>query len=460
MLCRGQRPLVTIVAPLVVLVFILFRFRDHKKLIANHQNSELTFQPSGQALDVGRVQDQSEPSSYEYVSSGEAYRTVFSASTADQKYFLLDFGQYASNPNIIAHPTLEDTWMIVAQQEMKEVRNYLWWAEIACNASFEEGVLSCIEDPVILPISPTSGLNCNGKLKYFGDSVGPHDARVFYGPKAPYVIYGSNSVYTCFGQWMLDLRPLVSLVFERDIGREVKEPTELQRPFPWSLVEKNWFVFWDKDGQIYTHYDVWPKRVFAQLEYNGRAGENLASRAAAKDDKCMAKYMPKVSKAIDPIELTPLETIHQATNSLSITLCKRSDPSCVADDSNTFIFMIFQHKTYLWSHSVYEPYAMLFRQTAPFEVHAISTKPIWIHGRGGPGAGKKPATLTPANIAVWAQTEMFYVTSLSWKGQGQRYHGYIDDVLFVAFGIEDEKSAAIDLVAGDLLQDLGFCYTY
>jgi hypothetical protein len=54
---------------------------------------------------------------------------------------------------------------------------------------------------------------------------------------------------------------------------------------------------------------------------------------------------------------------------------------------------------------------------------------------------------------------MFYVTSLSWKGQGQRYHGYIDDVLFVAFGIEDEKSAAIDLVAGDLLQDLGFCYT-
>jgi hypothetical protein len=258
---------------------------------------------------------------------------------------------------------------------------------------------------------------------------------------------------------MLELKLLADAGFERDLGKEVREPIELQRPWPWSLVEKNWFVFWDKDGQIYAHYDVWPKRVFAQLEYNGTVGKDLGPLASFKDDKCMAKYMPKVSNAIDPIELTPLETIHQATNSLSITLCKRSDPSCQVNDSNTFIFTMFQHKTYLWSHSVYEPHAMLFRQTAPFEIHGISKKPIWIHGRGGPGAGKKPKTLTAKNIAAWAQTEMFYVTSLSWKGQGQKYHGYIDDMLFMAFGIEDEKSGAIDVVASDLLQDIGYCHT-
>ena len=457
MLCRGQKPLVTIVVPIVVLIFILFRFRDHEKLLANHQNSELTFQPSGQTQDLDLVQDQSEPSSYEYASTDDGYRTVFSVSTADRKYFVLDFGQYSSNPNIIAHPTLQDTWVIVAQKEMKEVRNYLWWSEIACNATFERGVLACIDEVIILPISPTAGLNCNGKLKYFGDSVGPHDARVFYGPKAPHVIYGSNSVYTCFGQWLIDLRVLADAGFERDGRKEVREPTELQRPWPWSLVEKNWFVFWDKDGQIYLHYDVWPKRVFAKLAHDGTAGKDLAPLASTRDDICMNKYMPKVSKAVDPVEKTPLETIHQATNSLSITLCKRSDPSCEMEDSNTFILTIFQHKTYLWSHSVYEPYAMLFRRAAPFELHGISKKPFWIHGRGGPGAGKKPKTLTKENIAVWAQTEMFYVTSLSWKGQGQKYHGYIDDVLFLAFGIEDEKSAAIDVVAGDLLQDIGFC---
>ena len=459
MLFRGLRPLTPIIALVLLLTFILISIQDKEKLIAYHQNSELTFQQSNQALDV-RIQDQSDPTGIDFSSSNDGYRTVFSSSTADSKYFLLDFGQSALNPNIIAHPTLNDTWIMIAQQQMKRVRNYLWWAEIACSATMQDGILSCIDEPVILPIAPTAGLHCNGELKYFGDNVGPHDARVFYGPKTPYTIYGSNSAYTCFGQWMQGFKALLDLGFQRDSGWDMKNGLELHRPFPWSQVEKNWFIFWDKDDQLYVHYEVWPKRVFAKLksQHDGTVGEDIAPRAATNDDLCMAKYMPKVSRSLNPIDLTPVETIHQATNSLSITLCKRSDADCVADDSNTFILIIFQHKTHIWSHSVYEPFVMLFKRTAPFEIHAVSTTPMWIYGRGGPGTGKKPSSLTPDNIAAWAQTEMFYVTSMSWKSSGQQYHGYIDDILFLAFGIEDEKSAAIDLVAGDLLQDLGFCH--
>ena len=51
------------------------------------------------------------------------------------------------------------------------------------------------------------------------------------------------------------------------------------------------------------------------------------------------------------------------------------------------------------------------------------------------------------------------MTSLSWNTHGQKYHGYSDDVLFIAFGIEDSKTAAIDIVAGELLMDLGLCST-
>ena len=40
-------------------------------------------------------------------------------------------------------------------------------------------------------------------------SIGPHDARVFYGPEAPFTVYGSNSGFTCFGQWIQDIRVLV-----------------------------------------------------------------------------------------------------------------------------------------------------------------------------------------------------------------------------------------------------------
>ncbi|ODH36263.1 hypothetical protein ACO22_02787 [Paracoccidioides brasiliensis] len=40
---------------------------------------------------------------------------------------------------------------------------------------------------------------------------------------------------------------------------------------------------------------------------------------------------------------------------------------------------------------------------------------------------------------------------------GHRYHGYIDNVLIIGFGIEDFKTAGIDVVASNILLDLGIC---
>jgi hypothetical protein len=55
------------------------------------------------------------------------------------------------------------------------------------------------------------------------------------------------------------------------------------------------------------------------------------------------------------------------------------------------------------------------------------------------------------------QTQFFYITSMSWKAHDQKYHGYIDDVIFVLFGIEDASTGGIDVVAGDLLKGLRVC---
>lgn len=465
MVFRGQKILVKLVCPLFILIFILIGIRDNGEGSINHPNSDITLRRDDQLQHKDLLGDSND--GFEglqnvlegptYASIHESHRAVFSISTADGKYFPIDFGQYATNPSIIPHPQLKNTWIIVAQRETTAIRSYMWFTELACNATFQSGELRCVDDPIILPIPPSAGLNCKGPLKYFADSVGPHDARVFYGPKAPQVTYGSNSAYTCFGQWMQDLRTLANSGFERIAGKEFMSPTELQRPLPYRPIEKNWFLFWDKDEQIYVHYDLWPNRGFVQLNYDGTIGPDLGPSAIKSDSKCMAKYMPPVSQELDPLDRTPLESVNQATNSLSITLCKRREPWCIPDNSNTFIMTIFQHKTYKWSHSVYEPYAMLFRQTAPFEIHAISTKSTWIHGRGGPGTGRKPDTLPAESIALWSQTEMFDITSLSWKNQGQKYHGYIDDIVFIAFGIENSKSAGIDVFAGDLLADLGLC---
>lgn len=379
------------------------------------------------------------------------HREVWSVSTSKGKYFAIDFKDYpAYNPNIIPHPTKHDTWIMVAQQEKSRVKEDInVFTELVCNAKFEKDRLVCTSKPVFLPVKPTVGGHCEGDLTWFNFNAGPHDARVFYGPEAPYIVYGSNSAFTCFGQWIQDFRTLGD-----DFGLEAltanffKEGTELQRPEPYGKVEKNWFVFWDVHGQPYAHYDVAPKRSFAQLSADGSVGPDLAPAVADKDDACLAKYMPKLAEQ--------LESIHQSTNSLLVTLCKRSDPSCHQTDSNTFIMTVFQHKRYYYFHSVYEPYVMLFKQSAPFELHSISQKPFWIGGRD---------QFTPkSGNNLWKgmehppdQSEMFYVTSLSWKAHGQKYHGYLDDVLFVTFGIEDSRPGGIDILAGDVLADLGVC---
>jgi len=422
-----------LVAPVLILI-LLFIFRDS------------SWAPPG----LGRPH--SNALSYNsYLSIQDTHHEIFSVSTRDKKFFQIDFGdQKGINPNIIPHPVFNDTWIVVAQLHKKlEVPNSVWFAELTCNAVFKNGVLSCLRSPAILPIAATEGDKCND---HFGMSVGPHDARVFHGPKAPYAIYGSVSQYTCFGQWIQDFRLLVDWGFEMFERGKFRHATEIQRPAPYGVVEKNYFLFWDKDDKIYAHYDIWPKRVFSKLENDGSIGLNLAP-AATSDERCLAMYMPEV--APPPTQ----ESIHQATNSLSITLCKRSDPSCKANDSNTFLFTMFQHKVFKKLHSVYEPYVMVFKQQAPFEIHGISSRPIWIHGRGLPGQGMRPEFISDAEFKVWDQTEMFYITSISWKTQGMRYHGYIDDVLFVGFGIEDRDTGGIDVLAGDLLGDLALCNT-
>jgi len=448
MLIKGSKRLVLFVCSLFGLIIIILQFYDENWIASVDLWTKFTFSADGKPSQgfLSKVNLDNGSGAIEKAVA-ETHRIVYSVSTANKMYFPIKFGQQeAMNPNIIPHPTLNDTWIIVAQKWKSAVDNSVWMSELVCDAVFKDDTLACVSPPEILPIAATEGDKCVGDLGYFALNIGPHDARVFYGPSIPYVIYGSNSMMTCFGQWIQDFRMLKDWSYEPFKKEEFRRATELQRPLPYRPIEKNWFVFWDKHDQIYAHYDIVPNRVFAKLEYDGSVGQDLSVFTAASDSKCMAKYLPHVGPQ--------LESIHQSTNSLSITLCNRSDPLCSPNDANTFILTIFQHKSYYAFHSVYEPYVMLFQRTAPFEIYGMSTKPFWIHGRG---KAKTPDAFSGEDARKWNQTEMFYVVSVSWKMHGKKYHGYADDVLFVSFGIEDEKTAGIDVVAGDLLADLGLC---
>ncbi|KAH6724764.1 hypothetical protein DL95DRAFT_379991 [Leptodontidium sp. 2 PMI_412] len=437
---------------LALIVFLCTLIYFHKQLVALPLPRIQS--PLGTTSTIGNPSNVDTPLNED---GTKTHTEVYSVSTKDRKYFHVQFGGHktAANTNIIPHPYWNDTFIIVAQKPPSKIPHTVWFAELVCNAQFnpKNGILECIEPPAILPIAATAGDRCKGgKIDYFNNLVGPHDARVFYGPKNPYVIYGSNGIQTaCLAQWMEDFRLLVDWGVEAYEETKFRVGTELHRPEgKYMDMEKNFFAFWDKDGNMYTHYDIHPKRVFAKVEYDGTVGPDLAPLAEPLDSKCMAARMPK-------LENTKQENLHQATNSLSITMCKRADPNCKAEESNTFVFILFQYKSYFEYHGQYEPYVMIFSQQPPFQILGISNKPIWIYGRGGPGTGKKLKDMGEKAEARWKQTEMLYVTSMSWKERGRKYHGFLDDVLFIGFGIEDEVAGGIDIVAGDLFADMGSC---
>ncbi|TLD33149.1 hypothetical protein PspLS_01109 [Pyricularia sp. CBS 133598] len=389
-------------------------------------------------------------------------------------------GRTAINPNVLPHPTRPDAYVMVAQEHPPPPDSFGRFTELTCDAAVNgRGELACVTFPVALAIEPTNtkGNACDDPekpaLELLQINQGPHDARVFFGPRGenPLVSYGSNSGFTCFGQWVQDFRVVSRWGEQLDGGQAVVAPvdktltladqlfargTEMQRPFGhrYSPVEKNFFLFWDRDGVMHAHHDMHPTRVLGRLNADGSVGRDLGPDTAAADGACLAHYLPvleRVSFLSGPGDED--DSVHQSTNSLSVTMCKRADAGCKPGPGNTFIATVVQHKRYRGFRSSYEAYMVLFRQEAPFALHAVSRRPLWISGRR---RAVVPASVDGGGAAV-ERTEMFYITSLNWMRRGQGYHGYLDDVILAGFGIEDERPAVLDVRAEDLFQDLGLC---
>ena len=369
------------------------------------------------------------------------YREIFSNATWNREYIPIFYqGANVINPSIIPHPTEYYFWVVIAEHVRSHDHDDVV-EQISCTAVFYEGSLLCVTGFTVLPVTASIQGNCGREPMSLSSLHGPRNARVFYGPDAPYVLYGSQSQYGCIGMWLQDARSLLEpFYFENFVDPQMfKTATEVRRPRPPMPEERNFFLFWDNDGQAYVHYDVFPQRYFARLGTDGTVADDLAVEIEVADQKCMAKYMPQISNAHDSLQ--------QATNSLSITLCNRVDPGCTPDDSNTFIVHIFHLNTTYAGHVVYEPFTVLFHRIAPFAIHAISQRPLWIHGR---------KTLNSSDH-LDGSSERIYITSVNWKSHTQKYHGYLDDLLFLGIGIEDSHPGAMDVAAGDLLQDLAFC---
>lgn len=378
------------------------------------------------------------------------HNVLWSKMTSDKKWFSIDFlDEGGFNPSIIPHPQKENTWIAIAQRNKALDPSDIWNVELVCEVEFKNDNFTCTHSPKILPIASTVSDKCTGDYDYMNRMMGPHDGRLFHGPTKPYIMYISQHRHTCLGPWLHDFRRLFDYSTTAVTNRKQPFfwPTQLERPTEYGRQEKNWFLFWDTDNTMYVHNDIVPKRVFAKLNPDGTVGKDLAPVADAKDAKCLKDHLPKLRD-------NGLEWLHQSTNSLAITLCKRADPNCKKTDDNTFNMIIIQKKTFYW-HGVYSPFLLLFRRTAPFEIYGISSKPFWYNGRGVPMGHwtERPGDIgKPQN-----QSEMVFTTAINWKQQGLGYHGYLDDDVIITFGMEDRRAGGIDVTAEDLMQDLALC---
>ena len=378
------------------------------------------------------------------------YRELFSLTTKSRMFyrvFFEGFGTY--DASLIPDPLRYDIWIVVAHAgpDAKQPNSRL----IVCGAGMLDEALLCADRPVAIPIGVSAPGNCGNDLAHFNADLGPRNGRISFGPSGPYILYNLQSATNCMGIWLQDARMLLDLFrIEQPLARNFTTAVELRRPVAPKRVEKNFFLFWDKDNMPYVHSNLWPRRSFARLDVDGTLGNDLAPEAARRDQVCMAKHMPYV--------VSRHETVRQASNALAITLCKRADATCRPTDGNTYNMHIFHHRLHYDGHPVYEPYVLLFQRTAPFAVHAISQRSFWVRGRAGLSAESGSRQYAGrAHEIPEGHTERLSIVSMSWKTHGQKYHGFFDDPLFVGFGVEDSRAGAIDFKAEDLLQDMAFC---
>ncbi|QIW94841.1 hypothetical protein AMS68_000359 [Peltaster fructicola] len=373
---------------------------------------------------------------------------ITSKMTSHKKFMKIDWlGDHEGyNPSLIPHPSKENTWIVIAQRDKHNDDNTHHSQELLCEATFVDDMIRCTRSPLMLPIASTTSNYCDEAMGWFNTNMGPHDARLYHGRDRPYVMYNQQSAYSCVGQWLQDARRLVD--YDGNITDRTEnffQPINLQKVGgKYGMVEKNWYLFWDNKGEVYIHHNLSPRRLFGKLNPDGSVGRDLSAASQTHDTACMARLMPKLRN-------TTWEYIHQASNALEITLCKRADADCTPTDDNTFIFHIFQTKTF-YAHGQYEPYFILFKRTAPFELYAISKTPFWYFGRGTAFGKWRLEPKKPKD-----QSQMIFTTAMGWKQRGQTYGGFLDDELMISFGVEDKHSGVIDVTVGDLIADVAYC---
>ncbi|KAI9823416.1 MAG: hypothetical protein M1832_002426 [Thelocarpon impressellum] len=336
------------------------------------------------------------------------------------------------------------------------------------------GGMRCVSDVITLSVPPTPAEQCDGKFGTYVDIPGFHDPRVFWSGKGePLMMVNTQSRYACFGLWVTDLRTLhkplqimlASSPVHPSLGPLMSYPslTELTRNpatdrFP---IEKNWMFFFP-GNEAYLHYEISPHggRSFAKLLGAGLTTSNLT-------DPLEKPCLLDVSED-EPDQTRRGGSWHQATNSLQLVLCRRSDRDCEPNADNTVFFAVVhrKHPNALKLPLRYERYFIVWSAVPPFSMLGVSQHPVLMANETASGwsAAQNWADDEEAlreKRGFWAYFTYTVSIGYAWGRPGDEAHtknvGYLDDLVLLGIGIDDQGQGFATVPAGELLQCLRAC---
>lgn len=292
--------------------------------------------------------------------------------------------------------------------------------------------------------------------------IGPEDMKLFWTAAGePLVIFTHqiDDKFRCQGQFIIDVRAAVPKLAEILNGTSLKmppirfnQPVALRREAlagheddPRYQREKNWAPLQgpfadDKEELLFM---VEPGQLY-------RLGqEGSVDKISLEEDQISAVEAPyppyikakdtwrsKGHTCLNDVMLSDSH-VHQATPMLSLTLCNRG--TCKPTTENTVMLGMVHHRTD--KPTWYDRRIITYSPIPPYNMLSVS-KLLSYHGE----VQDKTFAWT-GSMTYFMHHKQFPLTS----------HGFLDDEVWLSFGINDKEAGWLDVRASDLVADYYLC---
>lgn len=296
--------------------------------------------------------------------------------------------------------------------------------------------------------------------------IGPEDMKLFWTRTGEPLLIFTHQVddeVLCQGQFLIDVRAALPEL-EEALGHEAssqlppirfntptglyRQPAEGQESHPRYQREKNWalaqspfssdseLLLMVEPGQLYRYNSSdAPVESVVDVHDQRSAVEEPYPSTAKRDGTWHSKSMTCMHDV-----MLDDKHVHQSTPMISVTLCNRG--TCEPNEQNTVMVGMVQRRLdpplspFTW----YDRRIAVYEATAPYRMISVSKK-LTYHGESD-------------GRYVWTGSMSYYNNHTNFPPSN---HGFLNDEVWLSFGIKDSAAGWLDIRARDLVADHYMC---